>query len=163
VALLDNLEKNLTDLLISLSDNDNFIKLVSIDNPNALNQSPSDNFYSLFNERLFLKPKVNMPTSEEETYICIYMGRAERAGGTSKNHNDIPIVIDIMTHLNLWDLEDNKIRPYRIVDIIYDNFMETKVKSVRGNLEFNNAELIRYNEKFMGYRMFFMYTGSKGC
>jgi hypothetical protein len=41
--------------------------------------------------------------------------------------------------------------------------METKVKSVRGNLEFNNAELIRYNEKFMGYRMFFMYTGSKGC
>jgi len=163
MALLGNLENNLVELLKSLMNNDDFSKLVSIDSPNALSQSSSDDFFSLINERLFLKPKVNYPTSEEETYICIYMGEGDKAGVNNTKHNNLSIVVDIIVHLNLWDLEDNKTRPYRIVDIIYDNFIASDIKGVRGELVFMSTKLMRYNEKFMGYRIFFQYTGSTGC
>jgi len=163
MSLLDNLENNLVVLLKSLMKEEDFVKLISIDNPNALSQSSSTTFFDLINERLFLRPRINLPTSEEETYLCIYLSRGNRAGRNDTIHNNIYIVVDIMCHLNLWDLENNKIRPYRITDIVFERFMQSNIKGVRGNLVLDgNFELMRFNEKFMGYRMFFKYTSSVG-
>lgn len=163
MAMLDNLEPNFVTLLQSLIDDNDFLKLVSIDSPNALTQSPSDDFYSLINNRLFLRPKVNYPTSEEKTYICIYLAESNRTRNNDVKHNDVEIAIDVIVHLNLWDLDNNLNRPYRIVDIVYDNFLKSDIKGVRGNLIHNTTKIMRFNEKFMGYRMFYQYTGSTGC
>lgn len=163
MAMLDNLEVNFVTLLQSLMDDEDFVKLISIDSPDALTESPTDDFYSLFNDRLLLIPKNNYPISEEKSYISIYLAETSRSRQNDIKHNDIDIIVDISSHLNLWLLEDNTIRVYRIIDIIYENFVEAKIKGVRGNLIHNRTKITKFNDKFMGYSMFFTYTGSTGC
>lgn len=162
MALFGNIEDNIIELFKSLVDDKDFLRLLSIDSPDCMSQEPTSTFYELFNNRLEMKPKVITPTTEESTFVSIWLRNNTKSDSNNIYQYDSIIMVDIMCHLNLWLINGNKIRPYRMVDLIEQNFRDVKIKGIRGTMNLQDNSFMQYSGNFMGYRLIYKYTGTLG-
>lgn len=164
MALFGNIEDNIVELLKALSQNKDFIKLISIDEKDALSQSATETFSSLIDKRLFMKTKVELPTSEEKSFVSIYLKNNQKVDRNNIYQYDTFLIVDVMCHNNLWDLDNNKTRPYRLVDVLHDTFKDVKIKSITSGLTLQSNTLRYYSDDFRGYTLVYKYTGNiNGC
>lgn len=95
------------------------------------------------------------PTIEEDAKSIITivlddfaLGRDNNAFKTSK------IVFNVLIHLDLWLLDDTKIRPYSILNEIDTLFNQQRIATI-GKLEFVSSRWISVNNKWHGYQILF--------
>ena len=160
MSLFGNIEDNLIILLLSLSDNKDFLRLISIDSQDALSQEPTENFYNLLNKRILLRPKLIEPTNEQLSFLSCWINNNSKVDNNNNYQYDTSVIIDIFCHLSIWQLDDNKIRIYRLVDIVNDSLLNSDIKSIRGKVTLQSNSFTVYNENYMGYRLVYKYTGS---
>ena len=100
-----------------------------------------------------LFPTPVTPTIEDEAKSIITivlddfaLGRDNNAFKTSK------IVFNVFTHLDLWLLNDTKIRPYSILNEIDTLFNQQRIATI-GKLEFVSSRWIAISAKWHGYQI----------
>jgi len=161
MAVFKNAESNIIALLLTLSEDKDFLRLISIDTADALSKEPTKSFYDLLNDRISMKPKTVSPTVEKGTFLNCWIKSANKAGVNNIYQYDTIIVIDIMSHLDLWQLDDNLVRVYRLGDIIDDGMIRAKINSLAGEAILESPTFIPYSENFQGFRLVYKYTGSR--
>lgn len=107
-------------------------------------------------KNIFLMPRGADAVKDEKTFLNIYMSATSRYEKNS-GFRQACLTFDIFSHLNIWLLPDNTIRPYlissRIDKIFNDNFNE-QVRQISINAPlFGGWEVYRYGEYFYGYKL----------
>lgn len=163
--IFDDLEKNVMTLFGTLSQNDDFKKLVWYTTPDALQlETPLIGLGDLMLKNLFPVPKIH-PASEGEpkTYVCIHLNRISKAGSNNVYQYNADLIVDVVSHIESWILDEGKIRPYRLYNIIDEVICNTKIESIRGNLVPSTPMgEIDYSNNYFGYRMTYRFTDSSG-
>lgn len=163
MALFGKVENDIVNIFIKLSANQDFLKLISNDTPDALSESPSMTFGDLINVRLTLYPKIFIPESEQGSFVNIYMQKVSKLGQNNTYQYDMFYIVDVMSHLDIWTLTDNKVRPYRLVDNIHDDLEDTNINGIRGKLTFQKCDYMVYSKNFTGYRLIYKLTRTNKC
>lgn len=160
MAIYNVLSTNITEILKEWIQNDDLVKLLVDQSKTPFNfdLNSFDRFLLFDDEYIIKKPKLTFPETEQKSYISIYLDRSEMSGKSNVYNYDMNLCIDIVCHIDNWDIEDSEglsnTRPYMICDIIDNLVRNTKVKSIRGNLVIERpARLFIPNDRFMGYKI----------
>ena len=160
MSVYSNIEVVIKEVFTALSDNDIFLRLVGNDGADALDVSSTKPFNELINDRLWLTPKKLNPAENQGTYVMIYLNNGSRAGQSNVYHNDLTFTVDFFCHEDVWMLDDWKIRPYRLMDVLKEELekMET-TEAMRGRLNVFEPRL-KKDFFYMGYSINFEITGA---
>jgi len=145
MSVYSSIELVIKEIYEALSDNEEFLQLVSNNGANALAIPSSKTFNELLagNERrLYLTPKKLNPALDKGTYIMTYLRLGSRSGTGNVYFNDLEFTMDFLCHEDVWELDDWKIRPYRLMDVLKKELenIET-VEAVRGRLDVGEPRL----------------------
>ena len=114
------------------------------------------NIKDLMLKNIFLMPRGADAVKDEKTFLNIYMDSTYRYEGNS-GFRQACLTFDIFSHLNLWLLPDNTIRPYLIssrIDEIFNNNFNKQVRQISVNAPlFDSWKVYRYGEYFYGYKL----------
>ena len=101
-------------------------------------------------EYIRIEPKLNFKENNEvKSYILITF---DGFSPTDKNeyYRDCIVMIDIICHIDYWDLGNFRIRPFRITGII-DGILNGSKMSGLGTLKFMGCNEIVLSEELAGY------------
>lgn len=106
-------------------------------------------------KNIFLMPRGADAVKDEKTFLNIYMDSAYRY--ENNGFRQACLTFDIFSHLNIWLLPDNTIRPYLItsrIDEIFNNNFNKQVRQISINAPlFDSWKVYRYGEYFYGYKL----------
>jgi hypothetical protein len=166
MSVYSNIEVVIKEIYEALSDNEEFLQLVSNDGANALSIPSSKTFNELVNgidgkgKRLYLTPKKLNPAIYKGTYVMTYFNNGSRSGTGNVYFNDLTFTMDFLCHEDVWEMDDWKIRSYRLMDVIKKELenIET-VEAVRGRLDVGEPR-IKNDYFYLGYSINFKITGA---
>lgn len=136
---------------------DKLKRLLIINTPNCLDETQVQ-YQDVINEAnlAFLKnkqyiknvPKLSFGEHEEvRSYVLLEFDDFVPSG--NPHYRDCVISITIISHLDYWELDDYKLRPYQIAGYIDGILNETKLSGI-GTLQFMGASEVILNEYLGG-------------
>lgn len=137
---------------------DKLKRLLVINTPNCLDENQvqyQDEInkanLAFLKDKQYIKnvPKLSFGEHEEvRSYILLEFDDFI-PNGTNPHYRDCVISITIISHLDYWELDDYKLRPYQIAGYIDGILNETRLSGI-GTLEFMGASEIILNEYLGG-------------
>lgn len=130
--------------------NPNILKLLRYNTPDALRRPPvgSEELKKMIKTKQIAPiPQITVD-SEEKTYLRLYFDNF-RPSETNTYYRDHTIEIRIISHFNIWTLDDFDLRPFRIAGEI-DAMLDGKRLTGIGLTRFLNATQDVYNNEFGG-------------
>jgi hypothetical protein len=107
-----------------------------------------------------LSPKIRIPEHEEvKAYILLEFDDFIPTG--NPHYRDCTITFSIICHLDYWELDDYKLRPYQIAGYIDGILNETKLSGI-GTLQFLGASELIMNEYLGGIMLRYVATHGRG-
>jgi hypothetical protein len=160
MSVYANIELMIKEIFEALSNNETFLRLVSNDGQNGLNIPSTKTFNELINDRLWLTPKKLNPAQDQGTYVMVYFDVANRAGANNTFENDLTFTIDFLSHEDTWMMNDWKIRPYQLIDVV-KNVLENHETNYadRGRLDVGEPRR-KMDYFYLGYTIPFTITGA---
>lgn len=165
MIVYDNIEEVIRDIFEQMSTNEDFIKLMSNDSPTALTDTNTKTLNDLWdNKRLFLTPKSLDPNIQQGSYAFIYYNNDSDAGSNNIYQKDLYYKFVFLSHVDTWELENWKIRAYRLLSIVRSGLksVELEGKGFRKSLLVRNSSII-VDDYYMGYSVSFEITGNDNC
>ena len=148
---------------------DKLKKLLIINTPDCLDDSQVQyqeiiNGYNLqdLKDKQYLKnvPKLSFGEHEEvKSYILLEFD--DFIPTNNPHYRDCTITFSIICHLDYWELDDYKLRPYQIAGYIDGMLNETKLSGI-GTLQFMGASEIVMNEYLGGIVLRYIATHGRG-
>ncbi len=148
---------------------DKLKKLLIVNTPNCLDETQEQfqqiiNDYTLqrMKQEQYLKtvPKLTFPEHEDvKAYILLEFDDFIPSG--NPHYRDCVISFSIICHLDYWELEDYKLRPYQIAGYIDGLINETKLSGI-GTLQFMGASELILNEYLGGIVLRYIATHGRG-
>ena len=103
--------------------------------------------YSLIGDQVRLVPKIDF-NDEVKTHIIISFENFTN-NATNPEFRDNMITVDVLTHFDIWDLGDFRLRPYRVAARIDSRLNKQKLSGI-GRVEFAGANPINISENLGG-------------
>ena len=155
-----SVEKDLDIITSTMMKNERFKKLLYYTTPDALERSnlSSKETAELFSKNIKIVPKV-YTDGNVLTYIIINFDNFT-PNATNPEFRDNIISFDIICHFDQWDLNDFKLRPYKIaaeIDTMFNNKHLTGI----GELQFLGANQIILTDEFAGLSVMYAATHSE--
>ena len=101
---------------------------------------------------LNIKPKIILGEFEEvKSYILITFDNFS-VNKTNPQFRDCTVYIDVITHLDYWDLGNYRMRPLKIVGYI-DGILDNSRLTGIGTFQFESCVMRKYDEDFSGYTL----------
>ena len=101
---------------------------------------------------LNIKPKIILGEFEEvKSYILITSDNFS-VNKTNPQFRDCTVYIDVITHLDYWDLGNYRMRPLKIVGYI-DGILDNSRLTGIGTFQFESCVMSKYDEDFSGYTL----------
>lgn len=101
---------------------------------------------------LNIKPKIILGEFEEvKSYILITFDNFS-VNKTNPQFRDCTVYIDVITHLDYWDLGNYRMRPLKIVGYI-DGILDNSKLTGIGTFQFESCVMSKYDEDFSGYTL----------
>ena len=101
---------------------------------------------------LNIKPKIILGEFEEvKSYILITFDNFS-VNKTNPQFRDCTVYIDVITHLDYWDLGNYRMRPLKIVGYI-DGILDNSRLTGIGTFQFESCVMSKYDEDFSGYTL----------
>lgn len=157
----ENLDIGLSNILFEFLDKDDLFRMLKYDSRDALNLPITQQDKLLLinqdddeNSRIKMVPyNKDVVFTKAQTQIRISLLSATP---TSKALADIVIMVQIVTHSDLWLLHDRKQRPLRLYTQVMQALNDTNVPDL-GRLEALNRDmrLTYFNDQFIGYTIQF--------
>lgn len=154
-----SVEKDLDIITSTMMKNERFKKLLYYTTPDALERSSLSNKETaeLFSKNIKIVPKLYVDGSVLVYVIITFDNFTPNA--TNPEFRDNIISFDIICHFDQWDLNDFKLRPYKIaaeIDTMFNNKHLTGI----GELQFLGANQIILTDEFAGLSV--MYAAIHG-
>ena len=154
-----SVEKDLDIITSTMMKNERFKKLLYYTTPDALERSNLSNKETaeLFSKNIKIVPKLYVDGSVL-AYVAISFDNFT-PNATNPEFRDNIISFDIICHFDQWDLNDFKLRPYKIaaeIDTMFNNKHLTGI----GELQFLGANQIILTDEFAGLSV--MYAAIHG-
>lgn len=154
-----SVEKDLDIITSTMMKNERFKKLLYYTTPDALERSSLSNKETaeLFSKNIKIVPKLYIDGSVLAYVIITFDNFTPNA--TNPEFRDNIISFDIICHFDQWDLNDFKLRPYKIaaeIDTMFNNKHLTGI----GELQFLGANQIILTDEFAGLSV--MYAAIHG-
>lgn len=154
-----SVEKDLDIITSTMMKNERFKKLLYYTTPDALERSNLSNKETaeLFSKNIKIVPKLYVDGSVLAYVIITFDNFTLNA--TNPEFRDNIISFDIICHFDQWDLNDFKLRPYKIaaeIDTMFNNKHLTGI----GELQFLGANQIILTDEFAGLSV--MYAAIHG-
>jgi hypothetical protein len=148
---------NLKKILNRILKNDNLIKLLYYNVPDATSQPTLSNAQkvALVNDYIKLVPKIPKDI-ELKNYLIINMDQFSPIED-EYNFRTFMLNFDVLCHAEYWIMDDYMLRPFKILHELDSMFNNSKLDSM-GPSVFTNATQIVLNEELMGYSIFFRIT-----
>lgn len=106
------------------------------------------------NDYILTVPKINIQEFDEKKSFLLITFDNFTPNDTNPQFRDCIVTIDIICHLDLWDLGDYQLRPLKIagyVDGILDNTHLTGI----GTFQFLGGGMLKFNEQLAGYSLMY--------
>ena len=144
-----SVEKDLDIITSTMMKNERFKKLLYYTTPDALERSNLSNKETaeLFSKNIKIVPKLYVDGSVLAYVIINFDNFAPNA--SNPEFRDNVVSFDIICHFDQWDLNDFKLRPYKIaaeIDTMFNNKHLTGI----GELQFLGANQIILTDEFAG-------------
>jgi hypothetical protein len=154
-----SVEKDLDIITSTMMKNERFKKLLYYTTPDALERSnlSSKETAELFSKNIKIVPKLYVDGSVLAYVIINFDNFVPNA--SNPEFRDNVISFDIICHFDQWDLNDFKLRPYKIaaeIDTMFNNKHLTGI----GELQFLGANQIILTDEFAGLSV--MYAAIHG-
>lgn len=154
-----SVEKDLDIITSTMMKNERFKKLLYYTTPDALERSSLSNKETaeLFSKNIKIVPKLYIDGSVLAYVIITFDNFTPNA--TNPEFRDNIVSFDIICHFDQWDLNDFKLRPYKIaaeIDTMFNNKHLTGI----GELQFLGANQIILTDEFAGLSV--MYAAIHG-
>lgn len=152
-------DKDLSLIADAILQNVRIKRLIYYDTSDALNRPnlSEEESAQLFGDRIKICPKMRI-SSEKKTYLYIGFDNFS-TNLTNPQFRDNIITFDILCHLDLWELDNMQLRPFKIAAEIDEMFNNKHLTGI-GTLEFLTANQILYNHEFVGLTL--MYSAIHG-
>ena len=149
-----SVEKDLDIITSTMMKNERFKKLLYYTTPDALERSNLSNKETaeLFSKNIKIVPKLYVDGSVLAYVIITFDNFVPNA--TNPEFRDNVISFDIICHFDQWDLNDFKLRPYKIaaeIDTMFNNKHLTGI----GELQFMGANQIILTDEFAGLSLMY--------
>ena len=144
-----SVEKDLDIITSTMMKNERFKKLLYYTTPDALERSnlSTKETAELFSKNIKIVPKLYVDGSVLAYVIINFDNFAPNA--SNPEFRDNVVSFDIICHFDQWDLNDFKLRPYKIaaeIDTMFNNKHLTGI----GELQFLGANQIILTDEFAG-------------
>lgn len=154
-----SVEKDLDIITSTMMKNERFKKLLYYTTPDALERSNLSNKETaeLFSKNIKIVPKLYVDGSVLAYVIINFDNFVPNA--SNPEFRDNVVSFDIICHFDQWDLNDFKLRPYKIaaeIDTMFNNKHLTGI----GELQFLGANQIILTDEFAGLSV--MYAAIHG-
>ena len=106
------------------------------------------------NDSILTVPTINIHEFDEKKSFLLITFDNFTPNETNPQFRDCIVTIDIICHLDLWDLGDYQLRPLKIagyVDGILDNTHLTGI----GTFQFLGGGMLKFNEQLAGYSLMY--------
>ena len=171
MAVYGDLADIVTSIFKKLGESTDFLRLVSNDEPDALDVAPKNTLSELMNSsdinpaRLVPLPFTSEPTQDKGTYMHIYYVNGSFAGANNVYQHDIVFNVVLYSHVESWQLTPsgtkNRIRPYELLDIIESTISSMDVpQAIRGKFVVTPPRYVGLRNEFCGYDFSIKITGS---
>ena len=105
-----------------------------------------------------LNPKIRMPEHEEvKSYILLSFDDVTATSNTE--YNNYVISFTVVCHLDYWEMDDYKIRPWQIGGYIHGIMNKAKLTGI-GELQFLSASEVVLNEHLSGIMLRYVSTNN---
>jgi hypothetical protein len=153
MSKFSELNDNIKIIMETVLGSQDLCKLLYYTSTNPLAEANLSDTSVLLLSSIFPTPITPGVEDEPKNIITIVLddfalGRDNNAFKTSK------IVFNVLCHLDLWLLDDTKIRPYSILNEIDTLFNQQRIATI-GKLEFVSSRWIVANNKYHGYQCFY--------
>lgn len=143
-----SIEKDMNIIINKMFENDRLKKLLYYNTKDCLNKPKltEEQTLSLINKQIKMVPKLYVDKSVLN-YIIISFDNFTQS--TNPEFRDNIIEFDIICHFDQWQMNDFKLRPYRIaaeIDMLFNNQKMTGI----GELQFLGANQIILTDEFAG-------------
>lgn len=144
-----SIEKDMGILVDLILKNENLKKLLYYTTKDCLKKPKltEDESLSLFNKNIKLVPKLEVD-EEVLNYLFISFDNFSENDSNPEFRNNL-IEFDILCHFDQWQMNDFKLRPYRIAAEI-DSMLRKKRLTGIGEIQFLGASQIIINDEFGG-------------
>jgi len=144
-----SIEKDMGILVDLILKNENLKKLLHYTTKDCLKKPKltEDESLSLFNKNIKLVPKLEVD-EEVLNYLFISFDNFSENDSNPEFRNNL-IEFDILCHFDQWQMNDFKLRPYRIAAEI-DSMLRKKRLTGIGEIQFLGASQIIINDEFGG-------------
>jgi hypothetical protein len=149
-----SMEKDMEIITNTLIKNDNLKKLLHYTSKDCLNKPKldEDQTYELFGKNIKMVPKLYVDGSVLNYIIVNFDNFVPNS--TNPEFRDNIVEFDIICHYDQWQLNDMKLRPYRIAAEI-DSMFNGKHLTGIGDLEFVGANQIILTNEYGGLCLLF--------
>lgn len=159
MKIFENIQKAIFEIKHLIKETPEIRKLIFHDVSNALDlQKPT---YEEIEEYVVVSPifDATEPPFDKNTIITIAIKKAQYDEEAIIVHSLIQI--SVLTRNTLWKLNDNKVRPLEIADLIIQKINNRKLKTSHKIL-FSHIELSVLNENINGYTLTFLMEEGSG-
>ena len=143
-----SIEKDMNIIINKMFENDRLKKLLYYNTKDCLNKPKltEEQTLSLINKQIKMVPKLYVDKSVLNYIIISFDNFTQSA---NPEFRDNIVEFDIMCHFDQWQMNDFKLRPYRIaaeIDMLFNNQKMTGI----GELQFLGANQVILTDEFAG-------------
>lgn len=157
----DSIESIIKNMLYSMEGNEDFLKLIYIDDRSALDAGtpiPSISYKSLIKERLFPMERIAKPNEEAKSVVAIDFLNMSPSRSSEDVYN-VNFTVDVYTSTDdsMWLLNGEAIRVYRLWNIVHDSILSSDLQTLSSRVYLSSAtkEYFDIDRKFKGIRAIF--------
>jgi hypothetical protein len=143
---------NVMEILDRVLEDQALCKLLHYSSDNPLAEPEIEDTFSLVGENIFLVPSMDFESIEKNYLVC----SLENFSPTSSEFFDYRFVFYVLCPKSQWILNDRTLRPFYIMERIYDLFEGHKMSM--GGLQLAFGEGLVITPQLLGYQMFFLGT-----
>lgn len=145
---------NLKKVLNRILKNDDLIKLLYYNVPDATSQATLSNAQkvAMVNDYIKLVPKIPKDV-ESKNYLIINLDQFSTLRD-DYNYRTFMLNFDVLCNAEYWIMDDYMLRPFKILHELDSMFNNSKLDSL-GPTTFERATQVVLNEELMGYSIFY--------
>lgn len=151
MSKFDEMNDNIKEITQTLLDCQNLCKLLYYNSLTPLSESNINDTSILLLNNIYPIPIDPNIEDEPKSIITIVLDDSSLAKNNI-GYKTSKIVFNILCHLDLWLLDDTKIRPYSVLSEIDTLFNQQRIATI-GKLEFERCRWIASNVKWHGYQV----------
>lgn len=152
MARFENLNNNITDILLSVIGNQNLCKLIHL--PNPINQPDIEDTSELLFTKIFPLPRIPEVSETAANFLNIYFADFKLSNSNAGVKSG-SICFESLCHIDLWRIQGSgMLRPLSILHEIDNMINNERIVGVK-KAQFNRCVPLFANNKYMGYRIFY--------